>query len=67
VPGSQTKKSAIAVRRQQLLALDLQPEDQAIYIPALTNCGQITQDPALSVKRGTDMARLASRRRSSVM
>jgi len=54
VPARQTKKVCPSPSGgKQLLALDY-TRRQVIYIPALTNCGQITQDP-LERHARTDM------------
>jgi alcohol dehydrogenase (cytochrome c) len=56
VPGSQTKKVCPSPSGgNNFWPSTYSQKTKLIYIPALTNCGQITQDPALSVKRGTDM------------
>ena len=56
VPGAQTKKMCPSPSGgNNFWPSTYSQKTKLIYIPALTNCGQITQDPALSVKRGTDM------------
>jgi alcohol dehydrogenase (cytochrome c) len=56
VPGSQTKKVCPSPSGgNNFWPSTYSQKTKLIYIPALTNCGQVTQDAALSVKKGTDM------------
>jgi alcohol dehydrogenase (cytochrome c) len=56
VPGAQTKKMCPSRSGgNNFWPSSYSAKTKLIYIPALTACGEITQDPKLSVKVGTDM------------